>query len=71
MWNLNINQHIEIPNNQCMVYLPTFTINISQMWVNIPDIDDIWVLKSLKEVERQPEDGKNMDLKMLEFKKAS
>lgn len=34
-------------------------------------MDDIWVLKSLKEVERQPEDGKNMDLKMWEFKKAS
>ena len=27
------------PSNPCMEYLPTFTINIRQMWVNIPYMD--------------------------------
>ena len=30
-----------IPNNPCMVYLPTFTIQINQMWVDIPYMDDM------------------------------
>ncbi len=29
------------PNNPCMVYLPTFTIKIFQMSVNIPHMDDM------------------------------
>ena len=32
---------LEYPNNPCMVYFPTFTIKISQMWVNIPYIDNM------------------------------
>ena len=31
----------DIPNNPCMAYLPTFTIKICQMWVNIPHMDDM------------------------------
>ncbi len=27
------------PEDPCTVYLPTFTINLSQMWVNIPYMD--------------------------------
>ena len=29
-----------------MVYLPTFTIKISQMWVNIPYMDDMELKKT-------------------------
>ena len=30
------------PDAPCMEYLPTFTINLSQMQVNIPYIRRIW-----------------------------
>ena len=32
-----------VTNNQCMVYLPKFTIQISQLWVNIPDMHGMGV----------------------------
>ena len=30
-----------------MVYLPTFTIKISQMWINIPYMDDMELKKHI------------------------
>ena len=32
----------------CMVYLPTFTIHLSQMWVNIPYMDPMGTVYQLK-----------------------
>ena len=34
---------IPIPDVQCMVYLPTFTIQIDQMYVNIPYIEHLGI----------------------------
>ena len=34
-------KRIPFPDTQCMVYLPTFTIKIYQMWVNMPYIEHL------------------------------
>ena len=35
--------HLKIPNAPCREYLPTFTINLCQMWVNIPYVEHLGI----------------------------
>ena len=51
-FEVNKQRHVCVIGSMGLVYLPTFTIKLTQMWVNIPVSWILWKMRNVKKKQR-------------------